>query len=249
MAGLLQRLVDRAAWEWRELRRPSRPSFTREELDDALLARIAWPPGERVLDVGCAGGTYLAALKQRGTRPIGLDIQEDALKHCAADGHTVLAASGQAIPLASGSVEAVLCHKTLYLFDDPALAAQELVRVLRPGGRVVFSGSNVASPYARAQAAVLARNGRSNWAVGNRWGISDWIRRFRRLGLRTRAIYSCNLTWPLVFRVCDTWILPNEWMRRYARWIRRLTRAPLRTHRPLGAAQDYVVEMVRTETP
>jgi hypothetical protein len=88
-----------------------------------------------------------------------------------------------------------------------------------------------------------------NWSRGNRWSADQWCRAFAACGLTTRAVYSCSLVWPMVFRVCDDWLVPNEWMRRYSRWIRRATQTPLRTQRPLGAAMDYVVEMVKLAGP
>lgn len=241
MPTLIHRLLDRARWEWREWRAPSAPSFVQEELDHALLDLVPWRPGERVLDVGCAAGHYLRALRDRGVAPVGLDLDRAALRRAAALGPPVLAASGECLPFADASFDAVLCHKTMHLFPRPDLAAREFARVLRPNGRVIFSTSNRASPYARVAAAAIRSGRHPNWGSANCWSIEDWRRAFAPLGLRVQAIYSCNLVWPLVFRVCDRWIIPNEWMRRYNRGIRRLTRRTLQTPQPLGAAYDYLV--------
>jgi len=246
MPTLLHRLLDRTRWEWREWRSPSAPSFIQEELDHALLNLVPWRPDERVLDVGCAHGRYLRALHERGASPLGLDLDLAALQRAVALGPSVLAASGESLPFADASFDAVLCHKTMYLFPHPDVAAREFARVLRPNGRVVFSTSNHASPYARVSAAAIRAGRHPNWGSANIWSITDWRRAFARLGLRTRAVYSCNLVWPLVFRVGDRWIIPNEWMRRYHRWIRRLTRQPLQTTYPLGAAYDYLVVLQKS---
>lgn len=242
---LHQRFADRLRWEWREWRRPSRASFIQEELERVLLEEIAWPPGTRVLDVGCADGRILTALRTRGCRPFGFDVSESSLRRAAAARLSVAAADARRLPVPDASLDAVVCHRTLYLLYPPDDAAAELARVLCPGGRLVISGSNTASPYARVQARLLSARRHPRWAVGNRWSIFDWTRAFRRRGLRVAACYSCNLAWPIVFRAFDTWLIPNEWMRRYARFIRRMTGLPLRTHHPHGAALDYVVEFVR----
>jgi SAM-dependent methyltransferase len=254
MPAFLQRVLDRLRWEWREWHRPSAPSFLQEELDHALLDLVGWRPGERVLDVGCAGGQYLRAFAARGLIPTGIDIDLSALRQGHVQGPpsplhrrahppspTVLAASARDLPFGDRSFDAVVCHKTMHLFPQPRRAAAEFARVLRPGGRVVFSTSNRASPYARVAAAAIRRGRYPNWTSANDWSAADWCGAFAALGLKKTAVYSCNLVWPLVFRVCDRWIIPNEWMRRYTRWIRRVTRQPFADDRPHGAALDYVL--------
>ncbi|MBN2563480.1 MAG: class I SAM-dependent methyltransferase [Phycisphaerae bacterium] len=249
MLALCHRIADRARWEWREWKNPSAPSFLQEELDHALLDQVHWRPREKVLDVGCAHGHYLRALDARGASPTGIDISLQALHKAKASNHIVVTASGLALPFADESFDTVLCHKTMHLFPRPKTVAKEFNRILRPGGRVVFSTSNPASPYARI-ARAATRNGRNpNWRSENHWSAADWCRAFAGCGLRTRSIYSCNLVWPWVFRACDRWIVPNEWMRRYNRWIRRIANTPLRTNHPHGAAMDYVLELAKPETP
>ncbi|OWY72821.1 hypothetical protein B7486_00300 [cyanobacterium TDX16] len=243
--SMVRRIADRARWEWRELRTPSLPTFIHEELDKALLDEISWRSGERVLDVGCARGAYMTALAKRGVHPIGVDLSPRSVSIARAAGHNAVVASGECLPVGDASVDTVLCHKTLHLFRDPLQALREFRRILRPGGRVVFSTSNAVSPYSRVQAMSLKSRPQPNWSRGNSLTINELSRRFAECGMPIRAIYSCNLVWPLVYRVCDRWIIPNEWMRRYNRWIRRVTRMPLRTSYPLGAALDYLVEAVR----
>ena len=249
MLTLCRKTIDRICWEEREWRWPSRPSFLHDELDQAVLREVDWQPGERLLDVGCAGGVYMQALAGRGVRPVGIDLDRSSLKKAAASNLRIAAADGLSLPFADESFDGVLCHKTLYLFRDPPAAARELTRVLRSGGRLVFSSSNAVSPYARVQSLALRDRRNANWSRGNRWTAAQWCRVLAACGLTIRAIYSCNLVWPIVFRVCDRWIVPNEWMRRYSRWVRRITGTPLRTGHPLGAAMDYVVEMTKRPPP
>lgn len=241
----LVRVIDRARWEWREWRIPSASSFIQEELDHALLNEVTWTPGQRVLDVGCATGVYCAALQARGMRMTGVDLSMPALTRAQQAGHRVGRASALQLPFADGAFDAVLCHKTLYLLSSPPAAAAELGRVVRSGGRVIFSTSNPFSPYSRAQTAARRRVSNAHWRSANAWSPAQWIGAFHRLGFRTTAVYSCNLVWPLVYRICDMWLIPNEWMRRYTRAVRRVTRIPVRSDRLLGAAQDYLIEMTR----
>ena len=243
--GILARIIDRARFELREWRTPSNPSFIQEELDHALLNEIQWTPGQRVLDVGCASGQYCTAVQRHGVKVTGVDLSMQALTRARSAGHRVGQASALQLPFADGAFDMVLCHKTLYLLNPPQVAAAELARVVSNGGRIVFSTSNRTSPYMRAQQHARGRKSNARWQSANNWSAEQWIGAFKTLGCRTTAIYSCNLVWPIVYRVCDTWLIPNEWMRRYARTVRRLTRTPLRTARLLGAAQDYVIEVTR----
>jgi len=238
-------MLDRARWEWREWRTPSNPSFIQEELDYALLHEVKWVAGARLLDVGCGSGAYCKALRERGVRTIGVDLAMASLTQARGAGISVGQASAIRLPFADATFDDVLCHKTLYLVNPPEAAAAELTRIVKPGGRLIFSTSNQTSPYMRVQAAVRQRSENSRWRTGNAWSASHWISALSRLGLIVSAIYSCNLIWPIVYRVCDTWLVPNEWMRRYTRKVRRLTGIPLRTERLLGFAQDYLIEMTR----
>jgi len=245
MLTLYRRITDRARWELREWRTPSAASFLQEELDRALLDAINWRPRENVLDVGCAKGAYLDALHRRGTAPTGIDISLAALQDARRSGRPVVAASGLALPFAANAFDTVICHKTMHLFQYPETVVSEFDRVLCAGGRVIFSTSNRTSPYARFKTGATGNGRNANWGFSNRWSATDWCHAFARRGLRTRSFFSCNLVWPLVYRICDLWLIPNKWMRRYNRWVRRISRMPLRTDHPHGAAMDYVVELVK----
>lgn len=245
MPTLLRRISDRLRWELREWRTPSRPAFIQEELDRAIFEDVAWPVDGRVLDVGCGRGEYVLALERRGPAVFGIDLSEKALRAAVTSGARAAAADAMHLPFANEAFDAVLCHKTLHLFTDMSGAVRELARVVRPSGRLVFSTSNLASPYSRVQRLATGNGRNRNWGRSNTWSVPQWRRAFAAQGLTLAAVYSCNLVWPIVFRVCDRWILPNEWMRRYNRWVRRVSRVPIRGDRPLGAAMDYVVEMVK----
>jgi demethylmenaquinone methyltransferase/2-methoxy-6-polyprenyl-1,4-benzoquinol methylase len=112
----------------------------------ALVDAIAVGPDARVLDVATGTGLVAAALVRRtGCRVVALDQSErmlDGLRaRLAAD--PALAAridvvTGQAerLPLADASVDALTFTYLLRYVDDPAATLRELVRVVKPGGRV-----------------------------------------------------------------------------------------------------------------
>jgi SAM-dependent methyltransferase len=102
--------------------------------------------GETVLDIGCGAGTDLLLAARRvgpGGQAIGVDMTEAmrdrALASAAAAGlHNVKVhrADATALPLADASVDVVISNGVLNLVPEKDRAFAEIVRVLRPGGRL-----------------------------------------------------------------------------------------------------------------
>jgi len=111
------------------------------------LARLA--PGERALELGCgAGGVGLAAAGRVGAQ--GEVVVSDVAREMTAIARQRAAALGlenvtardldlESIGEPDASFDVVLCREGLMLVPDPARAARELARVLRPGGRVALA--------------------------------------------------------------------------------------------------------------
>jgi SAM-dependent methyltransferase len=118
----------------------------------ALLLAEA-KPGERVLDFGCGAGRFLAALKEHGSEPIGVEIAEAAAERARATGAEVrLVGPDGTLPLGHGKVDLVWCSEVLEHIPDVAGALLEMRRVLKPGGRLLLT-----VPYhGRLQAAAVA---------------------------------------------------------------------------------------------
>ena len=110
----------------------------RSQLVESLELRT----GDTVLDVGCGPGTHTAAVADAHDGPvIGLDrgsmIEEAWAQH---PGSSVRWTIGDAarIPLDDDAVDAVFAERVLmYVVDAPAVVA-EMMRVLRPGGRIAL---------------------------------------------------------------------------------------------------------------
>lgn len=105
--------------------------------------------GETVLDLGCGAGidTLLAALAVGpGGRVIGLDMTPEMLGRArenaallALDHVEFLEGLFEQIPLPDASVDVVIANGTLSLSTRQSRVLAEVVRVLRPGGRVAVA--------------------------------------------------------------------------------------------------------------
>ena len=99
-------------------------------------------PGERVLDLGCGSGRFLAALRDAGADPVGVEIAEAALERARAvapGADLRLLEPDGTIPLEHGSVDLVWCSEVLEHVADGIGLLHEIRRVLRPGGRLLVT--------------------------------------------------------------------------------------------------------------
>lgn len=104
-----------------------------------LLDELLGQGADTLLDVCCGTGAYVAAVRDLGWRPVGVDISAGLLRH-AVTRLPVARGDVTALPVADGSVPAamaVLCHTDV---DDYPAVLREIARVLTPGGRFVHIG-------------------------------------------------------------------------------------------------------------
>lgn len=95
-----------------------------------------------VLDFGTGTGIVAQALLELGfNRVVGVDVSEHMLRlakrNLAKHPVKLVQADGHHLPLADGSVDAVVSRWALWVLPNPRRAVEEMVRVLRPGGVVV----------------------------------------------------------------------------------------------------------------
>ena len=116
---------DPEPWAWRRRR--------------ALLLAEA-RPGERVLDLGCGAGRFLAALRDAGADAVGVELAEHALERAARNvpGADLRRFDG-GIPLGHGEVDLVWCSEVLEHVPDTIGLLTEIRRVLRPTGRLLLT--------------------------------------------------------------------------------------------------------------
>lgn len=124
-------------WPGRDYRHPARslPSWSiRRPLADWLRREGAAAEGKRVLDVGSGVKPYYPFFAD-AAEFVGVDVKENV--------DADLVGPADAIPVADGSYDIVLCTQVLEHVDDPAAVVRELHRVCAQGGRVLTSTHGV----------------------------------------------------------------------------------------------------------
>lgn len=110
-----------------------------------LLDTLTVRAEDQVVDVACGPGTTsLLVAQEYGARVAGVDLSPAnitlatgaAAARDLEDRTTFHHGDAEALPLADGEYDVVVCECALCTFPDKATAAAEMARLLRPGGRV-----------------------------------------------------------------------------------------------------------------
>lgn len=110
---------------------------------DLILELIGPPDGKAILDVGCGDGLLALELSRRGANVVGIDTSEDmiaaARKRTRERGADVRfdVAGAEALPFEPASFDVVIAITVLCSVEDAAAAVDEMVHVLKPGGRLI----------------------------------------------------------------------------------------------------------------
>lgn len=123
--------------------------------------------GLRVLDAGCGTGPFSIEADRRGARVTSLDIGAKLLAITRRKCRTAcVQASADAISARDGSFDVVISSECVEHTPDPRRSIDELVRVCRPGGRIVITCPNRTWHWAIALAnwlGVRPYDGLENW--------------------------------------------------------------------------------------
>ena len=137
--------LGRSAQRWGPLwgARPDDWAYSEEQqvpTYEAALARAPVEPGDRVLDVGCGVGVFLALVTERGARPFGLDASEELIAAARkrlprAD---LRVGDMEALPYDDDSFDLVTGFNSFFFANDFVAALREARRVAKPGAPVVI---------------------------------------------------------------------------------------------------------------
>jgi SAM-dependent methyltransferase len=101
----------------------------------------------RVFESGCGVGSYLFRLQNEARQAIGLDIEHDRTCQAHLGADQVICGAGENLPLPDGVFDLVLSNEVLEHVREDREAVCEIVRILRPGGRLVLFCPNQGYPF------------------------------------------------------------------------------------------------------
>ncbi len=112
-----------------------------------LVNRYAPLAGRSVLDVGCGLGMYTAAFRRFTPAVFGVEIEFERAAQACSRAAGVAVSPGERLPFADDTFNVVFSHEVIEHVADDVLAAREMVRVARPGGRIVVFCPNRWWPF------------------------------------------------------------------------------------------------------
>ncbi|WP_280495053.1 class I SAM-dependent methyltransferase [Nocardia farcinica] len=183
--------------------------------------------GKRVLEIGCGSAPCARWLTGQGAHAVGLDLSMGMLRR----GLAAMARGGPRVPLVQAGAEALPFADASFdaacsafgavpFVADSARVMREVARVLRPGGRWVFSVNHPMrwifpdDPGAAGLTATIPYFDRTPYVEVDAEGTPTYVEHHRTMGDRVREIVAAGL-------VLEHLIEPDwpEWLdREWGQW-------------------------------
>lgn len=200
-----------------------------EGLDEADARLLGDVTGRKILEIGCGAGQCGRWLARQGADVVGVDLSMGQLRHSRRiDRRTSVAlpvaqADAGRLPFAGGGFDlACSAYGALPFVADAAAVLGEVARVLRPGGRFVFSTAHpfrwafLDDPGEGGLVAVHSYFDRRAYVEHDDRGVATYVEHHRTLGDWVRAIGAAGMR--LMDLVEPEW--PTDHDRTWGGWSR-----------------------------
>jgi SAM-dependent methyltransferase len=182
------------------------PRWGMWQIPESELGLLGDVADKDVLELGCGAAQWSILLARAGARVVGLDNSERQLEHArrlqtdAGVDFPLVHASAEAVPLQDASFDLVFCDHGALTFADPYRVVPEVGRLLRPGGVFAFSHQTPLAWVCFDDSAGtvvdrlcvdyfgMRRHEDPDGEVVFQLPIGEWIRLFRRCGLRVEDL-------------------------------------------------------------
>ncbi len=184
-----------------------------EQYEHWISAQIK--PGQRVLEIGAGTGEFSGVVLQTTAELVASDISEFSLRALARrhDSRllTVCMANMERLPFGDASFDAVISAGTLS-YGDSQLVRDEIVRVLRPGGRFICVDSLNHNPIYRLNRRIHVWRGRRTISTVRRMPDLSAVEGYRRVFETVEVRYFGAAAWlaPIV-----AWLFGEAASRRF----------------------------------
>lgn len=119
-----------------------------------IVSHLPLTPGMRLLEVSPGPGVFQDLLRRaigEKAEAAAVDLSRAMLRQCqkrhARAGFVLIQANAQHLPFADESFDGLFHFGGVNLFNDPALALREFVRVVKPGGFVAWGDEGMSPDY------------------------------------------------------------------------------------------------------
>lgn len=121
--------------------RPADPALIKGIIPD-VIGKLSLTAADSLLDAGCGSGFMLSEIVKRvPLKATGTDIAENQIRNALSLFPEIpfLAAPIEELPFPGGSFSKILCYSTLSYALDWKKAVNEVLRVCKPGGKILFA--------------------------------------------------------------------------------------------------------------
>lgn len=120
-----------------------------QKIINTVVKLLQLSSGAQIVDLGCGSGIFTQLLQQRGYRCVGVDLSQKLLQLGKKQEPSITFLQGdvETLPFVDNSVDYIVLSCLLHHLPDLKRCANEVFRVLKPGGQFVAFDPNRLNPF------------------------------------------------------------------------------------------------------